>query len=232
MKIRMHILDDLADLSPRARDLLGRTGRRTPQQSRTVPDPAGQAAPIPDALAIRRDEFDQRFGGLGYQVRRSFSAAGQRFEASTGWEYILGTEVWPDPTGGYFDWTGEHRATPVRYLLHSNGTVGVDDGSGIFLPIAPSIPHLIESHALEDSVSPWNPWPVSSHAIAVAQHLDGLAEVSEASGHMLRWRISDTVAVVDFDNWNSGDRVRRAFIWSYGEDGYRQVADATTRVAP
>lgn len=58
--------------------------------------------------------------------------------------------------------------------------------------------HRIESHALMDEVSAWDPWPIGGRGPAVARQLDGLGEVAEASGPMLSWRMSDAVAVMEF----------------------------------
>lgn len=42
-------------------------------------------------------------------------------------------------------------SSPIRHVVHTDGRVGIEDGSGDFVEIAPSLPVLIESHALADS---------------------------------------------------------------------------------
>ena len=164
MKYGMHILDDLDGLSARARDLLNRTGwREPPPDSRLateflqVRDCSGRQVPAPAVLAIRREGFEQRYGGLRYQVRNSYAYEGERHEVTFGWRYDLEQDAWADSARGwYFSWFGEHAATPVRWLVHTDGRAGVDDGGGKFLEIAPSVPALIESHALTDMVAAWD----------------------------------------------------------------------------
>lgn len=91
----------------------------------------------------------------------------ERYETALRWEYNhLGTRTaaWQDPRRGgwYFEWIGEHVSKPCRDLIHTDGSVGTDmDGGSPYLPVAPSVPHLIESHALTDSVATWRPWPMA-----------------------------------------------------------------------
>ncbi|MFD8725424.1 hypothetical protein ACFV2H_47680 [Streptomyces sp. NPDC059629] len=120
----------------------------------------------------------------------------------------------------------------MRYLVHTDGSVGVDDGSGAFLEIAPSIPALIESHALTDMVSTWDRTSVEVDSFVLAQQLEGLTNVPEASGRTIRWRVSANVVVQEFQQWSSqAPRHWRAFVWTQGEAGRRQVEEATVRTA-
>jgi hypothetical protein len=184
-------------------------------------------------LVIRREGFEQRYGGLRYQVRSSYTIKGERHEVVRDWQYDLGQSMWSDSARGwYFDWFGERVSSPVRYLVHTDGRVGVDDGGGAFLEIAPSIPALIESHALTDMVSTWDRITLEVDSFALAQQLGGLAYIPEASGRTIRWRVSDTVAVQEFRQWSSQEPRRwRAFIWSRGEAGQRQIEQAAIRAA-
>ncbi|MFF4342245.1 hypothetical protein ACFY00_20225 [Kitasatospora sp. NPDC001540] len=219
----MHILDDLTGLSARARSLLERTGwRDDPQEPRLsteflqVRDRFGQLAPTPTMLVIRREGFEQKYGGLRYRVRSSCTVGGERSEVLRDWHYDLGQGMWAEPAGGwYFDWFGERVSSPVRYLVHTDGRVGVDDGGGTFLEIAPSVPALIESHALTDALSTWDRTTAEVDGFAPAERLDGLTDVPEASGSTIRWRLSENVAVKEFRDWSSGAPRRwRAFVWS------------------
>ncbi|MFB6615116.1 hypothetical protein ACFCV9_13025 [Streptomyces sp. NPDC056367] len=56
--------------------------------------------------------------------------------------------------------------------------------------------------------------------------LDGLVEVPEASWSSSRWRLSDTVAVMDYDSWDHENPSRRTLVWSREEAGHRQVQAA------
>ena len=234
----MHILDDSAGLSTRAQRLLERTGRRDRQREPRlsteflrIPDGSGQLTPTPMVLAVRREGFEQRYGGLRYQVRKGHTVRGERRDVLRDWHYDLGQGMWTDPAHGwYFDWFGELVSSPVRYLVHTDGRVGVDDGRGMFLEIAPSIPVLIESHALTDTVSTWDRTTVGEDSFAIAEQLDGLSNIPEASGRTIRWRLSDNVAVEEFRNWSSEvPRRWRAFIWSRGDAGRRRVEEAAVR---
>ncbi|MEV7394955.1 hypothetical protein [Streptomyces sp. NPDC091215] len=236
----MHILDDPAGLSARAMSLLERVGRRdSPQEPRLsteflrIRDHLGQLTPTPTMLVIRREGFEQRYGGLRYQVRSSYTVQGERHDMLRDWHYDLGQGMWTGSARGwYFDWFGERVSSPVRYLVHTDGRVGVDDGGGTFLEIAPSLPALIESHALTDMVSTWDRTTAEIDSFALAEQLGGLTDVPEASGCTIRWRLSDNVAVEEFRNWSSEEPRRwRAFIWSRGHSGRRQVAEAAARAA-
>jgi hypothetical protein len=102
----------------------------------------------------------------------------------------------------------------------------------MFLEIAPSIPALIESHALTDAVSTWDRTIAEVDSFILAEQLDGLTDIPEASGSTIRWRFSDNVAVEEFRNWSSdAPRRWRAFIWTRGEAGRRQVEEAAARAA-
>lgn len=79
------------------------------------------------------------------------------------------------------------------------------------------------SHAPTDTVATWNPWPINSLAASAIELLDGLVEVPEASWASSRRRLSDTVAVMDYDSWDHKNPHRRTLIWSREEAGHRQV---------
>ncbi|WP_217554977.1 hypothetical protein [Streptomyces sp. GbtcB6] len=232
----MHILEDPSELSARAQDLLRRTGRREcpsrfslPIELWQVHDHARNLVPAPMDLIIRCEGFERKFGGLRYEVRRSRVVNGDRYETVRGWEYDhlgMKTRAWQDPARGgwYFEWTGERVSKPCRDLIHTDGSVGTDvDGASPYLPIAPSLLHLIESHALTDTVATWKPWPAGSLAASAVTLLDGLVEVPEASWSSSRWRLSDTVAVMDHDTWDRENPRRLTLVWSREEAGHRQV---------
>lgn len=239
----MHILEDPSGLSPRARGLLDRTGcRQEPTEPRLptellrVRDRKGRLIPAPMELVIRREGFAQRYGGLRYTVRKSLADSKRgRSEYSLEWSHELGSRVWPDPVRGwFFDWVGPRAAHPIRYLVHTDGRVGAENiaGDGVFQEMEASMIHRIESHAIMDEVSAWDPWPSGGRGLAVARQLDNLSEVAEASGPMLSWRMSDAVAVMEFA-WVSREfpRERQARIWFRGEEGHRQVSAAAVLAA-
>src|SRR5690349_4610206 len=128
----MHILDDLAGLSTRAKSLLERTGwRDQPKEPRLsteflqIRNHFGRLIPTPMMLVIRREGFEQRYGGLRYQVRNSYTVGGERHEVPRDWHYDLGEGVWTGSASGwYFDWFGQRVSSPVRYLVHTDGRVG------------------------------------------------------------------------------------------------------------
>ncbi|MFL6113481.1 MAG: hypothetical protein ACJ786_19285 [Catenulispora sp.] len=232
----MHILDDPTGLSTRARNLLERTGWRERPHDLQVStehlqarDCRGRLIPPPMLLVIRREGFEYKYAGLRYRVRRSLTFNGERHERVHDWHYDLGRCLWADPNGGgYFDWIGERVSSPVRYLIHTDGRVGVEDGNAVFLEAAPSINALIESHALTDMVSDWDRSPSGADALHIARSLDGLEDIPEASGPTVRWRLSQHVAVCESQNWSSTEpRQWRAFIWCRGEAGHRQLEEAT-----
>ncbi|BBC36473.1 hypothetical protein SGFS_077670 [Streptomyces graminofaciens] len=235
----MHILEDPSELSARARDFLHRSGRRQRPSRFEVPielwrarDRHGVLVPAPMDLVVRCEGFERRFGGLRYEVRRSLVVDGERWERAYGWEYDhmgVDTRAWQDPggEGWYFEWIGERVSKPCRDLLHTDGSVGTDvDGGSPYLRVAPSIPHLIESHALTDGVATWRPWPMGGAVARAVELLDGLREVPEASWDSSRWRLSETIAVRDYDSWHRERPSRHVCVWSRDETGHRQVRDA------
>lgn len=238
----MHILDDPSGLSLRAQRLLDRTGRRDrstrprlPTELLRVRDRQGRLVPAPAELVIRREGFAQRFGGLRYTVRRSHAGVnGERRERADEWSYELGTYARADPEQGwYFDWFGPSYASPIRCLARTDGRVGAEgaSGDGVFQETETSVLHRIESDAVRDEVSAWDPWPIDGSGLAVARQLDGLSEVAEASGPMQGWRMSDVVAVMEFAHVSHQvPRERAALIWCRGEEGHRRVRRARAAV--
>jgi len=230
----VHVLDDLGCLSLRAQDLLRRTGQRhvghrarTPSEFLWVRDASGQLKPAPAELVIRREGFADKFGGLRYLVRRSALLHGDRHDVTREWDFDLEEGLWPDGRGWCFGWVGEHVSSPVRFLAHTDGRVGVSDG-GPFVEIASSVAQLIESHAMMDAVSLWDPlpgsslesWAPSPPGGEFANCLKGLTLVPEASGRFERWLVSDVVAVREFWSWTSHrPRTRGIMIWTLGEAG-------------
>ncbi|WP_377266761.1 hypothetical protein [Peterkaempfera sp. SMS 1(5)a] len=180
-------------------------------------------------LIIRCEGFEQKYGGLHYDVRHNLVVNGERYASSRQWEYNhfgLSTRAWQDTRGGgwYFEWAGEHVSKPCRDLIHTDQSVGTDvDGGRPYLRLAPSVPHVIESHALTDTVATWTPWPIDTLATMAAGLIDGLADVSEASWGTSRWQLSQTVAVLEVDGWDSDNPRRRTRIWSRDETGHRDV---------
>ncbi|MFJ7778606.1 hypothetical protein [Streptomyces yangpuensis] len=236
MKFRMHILEDASQLSELAQEFLRRAGRwerptrfELPIELWQVQDHAGRLVPASMDLIIRCEGSEQRFGGLRYQVRRSWVVCGERYETARGWEYDhfgARTRTWQDRRRGgwYFEWTGERVSKPCRDLIHTDGSLGTDvNGGRPYLRVAPSIPHLIESHALTDSVAAWRAWPANSIPVSAIALLDGLTEVPEASWGSSRWRLSGDVAVMDHDTCGRTNPQRLTHVWSHGEAGHRQV---------
>ncbi|WP_344558411.1 hypothetical protein [Kitasatospora saccharophila] len=229
----MHILDDPTGLTPLAQDLLRRTGRREPPPEprlagdfRWVRERAGRRVPPPVLLLIRREGFEQRYGGLRYLVRGGEPAGARE------WVYDLHRDMGADPAGGwYFDWFGERVSSPVGHRVHTDGRAGVTDGSGVFLEIAPSVPALIESHALLDRFSGWER-RTGAGTLAAARRLDGLTDVPEASGPTVRWRVSEDLAVQEFQLWaGPPPRPWRAWIWTRGEAARARLARTLARAA-
>ncbi|MFC7331087.1 hypothetical protein [Marinactinospora rubrisoli] len=236
----MHVLDDLAGFSDRARELLTRSAWRDPAAPGPVPTdllrvPArhGRTVPAPTELVVRREAFRARYHGLRYEVRRSALAGRTRHDLVRRWEFDLDDGIWADRRGWYFSWTGERVSSPVRSLVHTDGRVGVSDG-GPFAEVAPSVAHMIEGHALMDAVSSWDPWPGALEAwaptaagVALADRVEGLGVVPEASGRHDRWLWSDHVAVHEFRSWSSlRPRVRAVQMWTRGDEGRRRVEAA------
>lgn len=192
-------------------------------------DHAGKVIPAPMDLIIRCEGFEQKFGGLRYAVRRSRVVNGDGYETVRVWEYDhlgLQTAAWQDLERGgwYFEWTGERVSKPCRDLIHTDGSVGTDvNGGSPYRTVAPSIPHLIESHALTDAVATWKPWPVDCLAASAIGRFEDLLDVPEASWDASRWRLSDFVAVMTYDGWDNKDPRRRTLVWSREDVGHRQV---------
>ena len=227
----MHLLDDLDGLSSRAQTLLQRTGwRESPAPDletritrvQLVGDGLVAAPPM---LAIRREGFALRYGGLRYTVRRFHVLDGRRRETAREWNYDLGAYVWADRAGGwYFNWLGERVSSPVGHLVHTDGRAGVEDGSNDFLKIAASLPALIESHALTDELAQWDLclWNVDIDQLGDA--VVELVDVPEASGPTVRWRISPTLAVQEFQSWTHRQpRPWRAVAWTRGAVANRML---------
>ncbi|MGI5170875.1 hypothetical protein ACQEU3_41640 [Spirillospora sp. CA-253888] len=236
----MHVLDDLSGFSERARELLRRTGWRqagtafrTPTDFRRVTDRTGRSVPAPIELVVGREAFHARYGGLHYRVRRSALLGSERLDVVREWDFDLEDRMQAEENGWSFSWIGEHVSTPVRFLVHTDGRVGLSDG-GAFIEVASSVVQLIESHAVMDLVASWDPWPGTLEAwvpskvgLSAADRIHGLALVTEASGPCDAWLLSDHVAVHDFRAW-TGERLRlRAVqIWTCGDEGRERVRRA------
>jgi len=167
---------------------------------------------------------------MRYAVRRLLVLDGQRHEGAREWNYDLAAYAWADQAGGWhFDWIGERVSSPIRYLVHTDGRVGAEDGSGVFLEIAPSLPALIESHALMDEIAQWDlcRWNVDIDQLGDAA--SGLADVPEASGPTVRWRISPTLAIQEFQSWtHQQPRPWRAVAWTRGGTANRLLEAQTS----
>jgi hypothetical protein len=235
----VHILDDLDSLSPRAREFVRRAAWREGREKSRIPtdflqirDPSDRLISAPTELVIRREGFADRFGGLRYEVRRSAFLGRDRYDVTRLWNFDLDEEIRKDGRSWCFGWTGEHVSSPVRFLAHTDGRVGVSDG-GPFLEIASSITQLIESHALTDEVSSWEPlpsslepWVSSCSALDFVARVVGLTLVPEASGRFERWYLSDAVAVREFWTWTSQHpRTRGVMLWRHSKSS----ADHTRR---
>ena len=236
-KYSLHVLDDLDCFSDRGRRFLLRAAWRVEQRPRwtateflQLPTRSGQLMPAPAELVLRREGFAQKYGGLRYRVRRSVLFPQGRFDSERAWEFDLSSRLKVERHGWSFDWTGERVSAPVWYLAHTDGRIGVSDG-GPFLEIAPSMGHLIESHAIMDEVASWDPHGGAAvDAAQIARWIDGLVEVPEASGPMGAWLLSDTVALHTFRRWTSqGPRLPGGWIWTLDEHGRRTVAEALER---
>lgn len=215
VEVRVHVLDDLEGLSPRAQAFLDRVGWRAPAGKVRLPtdylrllDRSGRWVLAPTELLVRREGFADRFGGLRYAVRRSAALNGQRVETVRHWEFDLSEWVRCEPDGWSFGWTGERVSSPTRYLVHTDRRFGVTLG-GSFLEVSPSIYHLIEAHALMDELADWypiaesaaEPWAAGRHADLSTDQAFALEPVPEASGPCDRWFRSETVTVRMFDRW-------------------------------
>lgn len=198
-------------------------------------DRSGRVIPAPLELVIKREAFHAKYCGLRYEVRRSALIGHQRYDVVRQWDFDLEDGSWADRWGWYFSWAGQRVSAPVRFVVHTDGRVGVDDG-GSFIEVAPSVPHLIESHAVMDMVSSWDPWPgsldewvPSAAGTALADRIEGLTLVAEASGRYDKWLLSDYVAVRSFWSWTSRrPRAKVVQIWTRGDEG-REQAQAASR---
>ncbi|GII59838.1 hypothetical protein Pth03_82270 [Planotetraspora thailandica] len=241
----VHLLDDLGGFSARAQAFLRRTARREtsariglPTDFMQVRDSSGRPILAPFELVIRREGFAEKFGGLRYDVRRSVILDKTRHDMMRRWDFDLAANAWSDRCGWYFDWIGEHVSSPVRFLIHTDGRMGVSDG-GPFLEVASSVTHLIESHAVMDAVSQWDPWSSSLEpwapsrfGIDLASRIDGLSLIREASGPFDEWWVSESVAIRNFRTWTSHrPRTRGTMVWTNGDQGRQasRAARAETR---
>jgi hypothetical protein len=190
----------------------------------SVLDGKGRSIPAPCELVVRREGFAARFGGLQYDVRRSVRLGDERVVSVRTWQFDLLPMMRAERAGWSFAWYGEHVATPVWYVGHTDGRCGVSAG-GPFLEVWPSFHHLIESHALTDELADWEPMASSSleawapYAITDEEYLNelvaGLPFVPEASGPCSRWWRSEHMAVHLFDAWTATiPRSTGVMIWS------------------
>ncbi|GAA2121089.1 hypothetical protein GCM10009780_81430 [Actinomadura alba] len=183
----MHILDDPSGLSGRARAFLARVADRAedighrPTEYMRVRDANGHVIPAPFELVIRREGFAQRFGGLRYPVRTIALMPDGPYLDRRWWRFDLDDHARQDRRGWYFSWYGEQVSSPVRYLQHTDGRFGVSD-SDRFIPVYPTMLHLIESHALLDACSDWEPHRGFPEGIDKAELIAELPPVPEASG--------------------------------------------------
>ncbi|WP_157740150.1 hypothetical protein [Micromonospora auratinigra] len=228
------MLDDPDGLSPRARAFLRRVAVREPTPPRlltdfrTVRDRSGRLVAAPVELIVRREGFADRYGGLRYDLRRSVRVGDERHVVLRRWHFDLLDGIHPERTGWSFGWYGERVSSPVRYLVHTDGRFGVRAG-GPFLEVCPSVPHLIEGHALLDELADWvpvrpgAPEPWAATAIGgpeLARLVDGLSPVPEASGPADRWWCSEERAVRVFRLWTDA-RPRPIGVMAWSRDGRR-----------
>jgi hypothetical protein len=235
----MHILEDLAGLSSRAQDLLQRTGccerpklPRVPTDFLYVRDRAGRSVPAPLSLVVRREGLEQRYGGLRYNVRSTFTMAASGTIAShsgvTTWARACGPIQQED---GFSNGRGSRSPQPVWFAVHTDGRAGVTGDGTVFRQTAPSLTALIERHALTDMVSTWERSDPSEGSFVLASYIEGLAEVPEASDRTTRWRVSDCVAVqeVQYNSDQAPPGQWHASIWIRGDEGRRQLKAATAQ---
>ena len=96
----------------------------------------------------------------------------------------------------------------MRYLVHTDGCSGVTLG-GPFLEVTSSVTHMIESHALTDEMTGWEPvagsalepWVAGCGDGALLERAGELRLLPEASGPYERWLQPDTVTVRRFHRW-------------------------------
>ncbi|MFD0525461.1 hypothetical protein [Paractinoplanes durhamensis] len=160
---------------------------------------------------------------MNYDVRRSVRIRDQRLDSVRRWRFDLLEAVHAERRGWSFDWYGELVSSPVFYLAHTDGRVGVRAG-GPFLEVWTSFDHLIESHALMDELAGWDPVTPSSLETWVPTRPDDdqltellapLSPVPEASGPCDRWWRSDDLAVRQFHAWtDTRPRPIGTMIWS------------------
>ncbi|BBH68082.1 hypothetical protein ACTI_47670 [Actinoplanes sp. OR16] len=213
----MHILDDPGELSYRARSFLARAAVRQ-REPGSLPERRG-----PAELLVSLDHFTDRYGGMRYDVRRTVSLRGERVVTVRRWQFDLLGAARAERTGWSFGWHGEHVASPVRYLAHTDGRFGVSAG-GPFLEVSPSFSHLIEGHALMDELASWEPVPPSSleawtpddsAGARLRELLAGLPPIAEASGPYDRWWRSEHLAIRLFHGWTHTEPRRTGImIWS------------------
>ncbi|WP_436773630.1 hypothetical protein [Yinghuangia sp. YIM S09857] len=164
----------------------------------------------------------QRFAGLRYRVRRSLVLPDGPGLYERPWEVTLFDYVRQDARGWHFDWCGEHVSSPVRHLQHTDGRVGVADAN-TFIPVYPTMLHLIESHALFDAYADWEPFGLS-----VGFPLDRLRVelpiVREASGPWARWYADGELALHENLMWTSIEPRRwRLSVWAREAIGRRRL---------
>lgn len=226
----MHILDDPSELSVRACAFLRREAERAavtylPSECLPVPDRQGKYVSVPFELALRREGFARKFGGLRYQVRRVVLLPDGPHLDQRWWIYDLDGYTQQYRRGWSFGWHGEHVSAPVRYLQHTDGRFGVTD-SGEFIPVFPTMAHLIESHALMDACAEWE--PQRGGVIDTDRLCDDLPLIIEASGPWASWHMNAHCAVRRSLSWTSeGPRTLGHWIWTASPEGRRLVASVT-----
>ncbi|MFB4317244.1 hypothetical protein [Actinomadura sp. 21ATH] len=220
----VHILDDPADLSERARVFLSRAGHRESATAFQVPgdplrvsDGQGRTVLAPYELVAGREAFRARYGGLRYGVRRSVLLGGRRHDLLREWDFNLYDDVRAVGRGWAFRWAG------------------VD---GRFIEVASSLSHLIEGHAVMDMVASWDPWPAGSleawvpgrAGTAMTDGIEGLAPVPEASSPFDAWLLSEHVAVRRFQGWVSrSPRPWGVQLWTKGYEGRERIRSESAR---
>ena len=225
----MHVLEDLGSLTPTAQAFLRRAwvepsmDARLSTDFKTVVDRTGKRVAAPLELVLRREGFAARFGGLRYDVRRSVRVGDQRFDSVRRWQFDLVETMRAEWGGWSFGWYGECVSSPVSYLVHCDGRVGVS-GGGPFLEAWSSLHHMIEDHTLVDELADWEPvslssledWtPLSVENKQLREVMDALTPVTEASGSCTRWWRSEDVAVRRSHGWTSTrPRPIGTMIWS------------------
>ncbi|MFC5752788.1 hypothetical protein [Actinomadura rugatobispora] len=227
----MHVLDDMSGLSERARRFLSLNAWRVEEKPRPftemmrVRDGRGRLVPVPFEVVVRREGFAERFGGLRFRTRRSFLYGDEAAVRTTEWSFELGSSVWRDRSGWFFDWYGERMAIPFWFVQHVDGRSGVSDGS--FIPVHEAALGVIEECAMVDLVGGWRPLP---DAMKVAWRLPELPVVPEASGRWVRWRMDGQVAVREALEWTS-ERPRAWGAWAWMSDAGVAASDQAAGAA-